>query len=61
MSKSYNVETEARLKRLDDQCPMPHCGGELDTGYECNKCGYDALYNHAITPEQLKRISRSSR
>ncbi len=19
------------------------CGGDLDTGYECNKCGYDAL------------------
>lgn len=24
-----------------DRCP--ECGGELDTGFECNKCGYDAL------------------
>lgn len=23
-----------------DQCP--ECGGSLDTGYECNNCGYDA-------------------
>ena len=24
----------------DDRCP--ECGGELDTGWECNSCGYDA-------------------
>jgi|HubBroStandDraft_1064217.scaffolds.fasta_scaffold353041_3 hypothetical protein len=24
-----------------DMCPK--CGGELDTGWECNKCGYDAM------------------
>lgn len=24
----------------NDQCPK--CGGELDTGWECNKCSYDA-------------------
>lgn len=23
-----------------DRCP--ECGGELDTGWECNDCGYDA-------------------
>ncbi len=23
-----------------DVCP--ECGGELDTGWECNSCGYDA-------------------
>lgn len=21
----------------------PKCGGELDTGWECNSCGYDAI------------------
>lgn len=21
----------------------PECGGELDTGWECNDCGFDAL------------------
>lgn len=25
---------------LDDYCP--ECGGELDTGYECIDCGFDA-------------------
>lgn len=24
----------------EDQCP--ECGGQLDTGWECNGCGYDA-------------------
>ena len=25
----------------DDKCP--ECGGELDTGFECNDCGADAI------------------
>lgn len=25
----------------EDMCPI--CLGELDTGWECNKCGYDAM------------------
>jgi hypothetical protein len=25
---------------MEDRCPQ--CGGELDTGWECNDCGYDA-------------------
>ena len=25
-----------------DICPK--CGGALDEGYECNSCGYDAIY-----------------
>lgn len=25
----------------DDQCPK--CRGELDTGWECNDCGFDAM------------------
>jgi hypothetical protein len=25
----------------ESRCPM--CLGELDTGYECNSCGYDAM------------------
>ena len=23
-------------------CERPQCGGELDIGWECNDCGYDA-------------------
>jgi len=26
---------------LEDRCPM--CLGELDTGWECNQCNYDAM------------------
>jgi hypothetical protein len=25
----------------NDKCP--ECGGELDTGWECNDCGFDAM------------------
>ncbi len=25
----------------DDRCPK--CNDELDTGWECNQCGFDAL------------------
>lgn len=26
---------------LQNKCPT--CGGDLDTGYECNSCGFDGL------------------
>jgi tRNA(Ile2) C34 agmatinyltransferase TiaS len=29
-----------RLFARDDKCP--ECGGELDTGWECTDCEYDA-------------------
>lgn len=32
-------QREAAIEK--DQCP--ECGGELDTGWECNSCGFDAL------------------
>lgn len=35
--KPVSVNQMAR----EDRCP--HCGGELDTGFECNDCGFDAL------------------
>lgn len=34
----HREHREARV--ADDRCP--ECGGELDTGWECNDCGYDA-------------------
>jgi len=27
---------------MHDKCPR--CRGELDTGWECNSCGYDAMW-----------------
>ena len=28
----------------DDRCPKPDCRGDLDTGWECNTCDYDAKW-----------------
>jgi hypothetical protein len=37
-----NLSDEALVQLLSrDLCPM--CMGNLDTGYECNSCGYDAM------------------
>jgi len=35
--------SDAAVKILieEDHCPM--CLGELDTGWECNECNYDAM------------------
>lgn len=38
-----------------DICPQ--CGGELDTGWECNDCGYDAM-NEAYPPDARAREKR---
>ena len=35
--KSISLRHECALQ---DKCPQ--CGGELDTGWECNSCGFDA-------------------
>jgi uncharacterized protein (DUF983 family) len=29
---------------VNDRCP--ECGGYLDTGWECNACGFDAKPEH---------------
>lgn len=43
-----NIERKVRsdyLNRIaDDQCPCVDCDGDLDTGWECNDCGFDAFY-----------------
>lgn len=39
----YKQLTKAEIRAAviaEDKCP--ECGGELDTGWECNKCGFDA-------------------
>jgi len=36
-----------QAKSFDEKCAQvdmcPKCGGELDTGWECNSCGFDAM------------------
>lgn len=39
-SASVNLNPIDLAKR--DICP--ECGGQLDTGWECNRCGYDAKF-----------------
>lgn len=31
------------IKRKVNKDICPKCGGELDTGWECNDCGFDAI------------------
>jgi len=47
----YPIKSLALRKESarDDVCP--DCGGQLDTGWECVECGYDAR-DLAYTPAQ---------
>lgn len=38
--EAYEAGVLAAMMRL---CRNPECGGELDTGWECNSCGFDAF------------------
>ena len=40
------------VAQVDETCP--ECGGCLDTGWECNSCGYDAM-DEAYPPEKRNR------
>ena len=35
------VHQVAAALRLDDKCPK--CRGEIDMGFECNRCGFDCF------------------
>lgn len=35
-------EAQERREAWIDQDICPECGGSLDTGWECNDCGFDA-------------------
>ena len=44
MSRDANPRgvSDAALRTLIEQDKCPMCLGELDTGWECNECNYDA-------------------
>lgn len=50
------------MKTFEEKCTAadlcPQCGGELDTGWECNKCGYDAKPHTA--PARCAAVNRNA-
>lgn len=47
-----------KLNLPDERCLR--CGGELDTGYECNDCGWDGIewYVPGYRPKTAEEIRR---
>jgi hypothetical protein len=45
-----DIPKEALPRELAKEDYCPKCLGELDTGWECNECGYDA--SHLINDKQ---------
>lgn len=49
-------------KQVVNEDICPECGGDLDTGWECNDCGYDAKpeaytdLDRARDKRKLKRL-----
>jgi len=39
---AYPVNSPGVRKQVAREDICPECGGELDTGWECNRCGFDA-------------------
>lgn len=57
MSNVENILTDKELVARD-KCPK--CHGELDTGWECNSCGFDAqpIAERPITSAEMVKIAR---
>lgn len=43
MAIDFPIQSVAIRKATAMRDICPECGGELDTGWECNSCGFDAL------------------
>jgi hypothetical protein len=39
----FPITDPGERKRLVENIICPECGGTLDTGWECNSCGFDAI------------------
>jgi tRNA(Ile2) C34 agmatinyltransferase TiaS len=39
---NYPIRSAAARRSFARRDKCPQCGGELDTGWECDDCGYDA-------------------
>lgn len=42
LNGQFPAKSQAVRKQMAQEDCCPQCGGELDTGWECNDCGYDA-------------------
>ena len=40
----FPLTDPGQIKRVANNDHCPECGGHLDTGWECNDCGYDAMH-----------------
>ncbi len=45
----FPVKSPAVRQTMARKDSCPECGGELDTGWECNDCGFDA--RNLVYPE----------
>lgn len=41
--KRWPAQSTVVRKELAKRDICPECGGSLDTGFECNDCGFDAM------------------
>lgn len=42
LNGQFPAKSQAVRKQMAKEDCCPQCGGELDTGWECNDCEYDA-------------------
>lgn len=52
------VHPAVRAALRADKCP--HCGGELDVGWECVVCGYDACVWMPLLVDEKKKQKRDA-
>lgn len=48
--KGFPTDRHVLRRSLARRDICPECGGALDTGWECNECGYDAKYEAHSKP-----------
>jgi tRNA(Ile2) C34 agmatinyltransferase TiaS len=53
---TYPAKSPALRRSLARRDICPECGGALDTGWECNACGYDA--QDEAYPPAMRAIER---
>ena len=47
---NFPAKSPALRRSLARRDICPECGGALDTGWECNVCGYDAKFEATEMP-----------